>query len=122
MGIRDGQLEVSGKKSPPGALKMAAMVRLHGKGYAAGRQHALSRAGLHGGTASKMGPLESIVKAVKKPAKDYSMDNETVPSNSVNDPNLRPPGKYTCPEGCAVENLRGRSRPTIRSALRRSTS
>jgi len=69
MGIRDGQLEVQGTKGSPGALQIAAKTKIHGKGYVAGRQHVLSRAGLHGGTASKIGPFETIVKVLKAPTR-----------------------------------------------------
>lgn len=50
IGYRDGILEAEGKKTPPGAIKLAGLQDLHGNSYILGRQHALARAGMHGGT------------------------------------------------------------------------
>jgi hypothetical protein len=80
-GIQDGRLEVAGKKAPPGTLRLSALQFVHGPGYVTGRQHALSRAGLHGGTASKIGPIESIVAALRTPIRELEIQQPELDTN-----------------------------------------
>ncbi len=65
LGSQHGKEEASGKKSPPGALKLAALTKLHGNAYVMGRQHALTSQGLSGGTRAETSFTERLVDIIK---------------------------------------------------------
>ncbi len=65
LGSQHGKEEASGKKSPPGALKLAMLTKLHGNAYVMGRQHALTSQGLSGGTNAEASFTERLVDIIK---------------------------------------------------------
>jgi hypothetical protein len=58
VGVRDGQAEAAGQKSPPGALSLTYLRARWGNGYVLGRQHALANMGLSGGTKGGKGYID----------------------------------------------------------------
>ena len=52
LGKKHGIEEAGGKRGAPGAMKLLILRLLHGEGYVVGRQRALTKTGLHGGTRS----------------------------------------------------------------------
>ena len=66
LGQQQGKDEAEGTKSPPGAAKLAILQSVHGNGFILGRQNALSRAGMAGGTRAKIGAAGEVLKLVKE--------------------------------------------------------
>jgi len=66
LGYKHGEEEAQGIRPAPGALRLAALMTLHGESYVLGRQKALTEAGMHGGTRQSESFLETLVKSVDR--------------------------------------------------------
>lgn len=64
LGKKHGEEEAAGLRPPPGALKLAWLIRTHGDAYPLGRQRALTRVGLSGGTREGSSFLENILEKI----------------------------------------------------------
>ena len=64
LGIAHGKAEAEGKRSAPGAIKLAILQKLHGKSYIVGRQKGLG--GKHGGTRSTAKATDVLAPALQK--------------------------------------------------------
>jgi len=79
LGVKHGEEEAEGLRAPPGAVKLAALIKMHGESYVLGRQKALTAAGLHGGT--KAGALtESLAERIRDL---FGKENATTSPQSV---------------------------------------
>jgi len=95
LGVKDGKEEAAGKKSPPGALKLAFLKMLHGSSYVMGRQKALSAAGLSGGTTAPTTVRDVISKTKKEVPLPF--DAGVCCDKPKEEPKLAA-GTYMCPE------------------------
>jgi hypothetical protein len=66
LGYKHGEEEAQGIRPAPGALRLAALMKLHGESYVLGRQKALTEAGMHGGTRQSESFLETLVESVDR--------------------------------------------------------
>jgi hypothetical protein len=66
LGYKHGEEEAQGTRPAPGALRLGALMTLHGESYVLGRQKALTEAGMHGGARQSESFLETLVKSVDR--------------------------------------------------------